>query len=332
MQVKLSYSDAEFVLRQSPDGAGICDGHRFFNDSVDREYDAWVVYEGLAFPQSVCCDIGRTVFVTGEPASIRTYDRRFLAQFAAVISPQTQPHPRVFVQQPAIPWWAGIVVTHQPGKSTAGNTLNYDKFKAVERFEKPSLASVICSNKTMTEGHRHRLALVDRLREEFAGRIDFFGHGSKPVADKWDAIEPYRFHIVFENVRAPHYWSEKLADAFLAGAVPIYCGCPNASDYFPPGSFIPIDRGQPEEAIGIIRQALAADDYDRRRPAVAEARRRVLDEYNLFPVLSKVLDQLSSGGRGKVTIRPEIDFTDRIARRIKRKVKRIAFGVGPRSG
>ena len=36
------------------------------------------------------------------------------------------------------------------------------------------------------------------------------------IPDKWDAIAPYKYHIVFDNLLSNRtHWSEKLADSFL---------------------------------------------------------------------------------------------------------------------
>ena len=55
-----------------------------------------------------------------------------------------------------------------------------------------------------------------------------------------------------ENAVIPDYWTEKIADCFLAWTLPIYYGCPNLEDYFPEKSFIRIDIEKPEEAIDSI--------------------------------------------------------------------------------
>lgn len=44
-------------------------------------------------------------------------------------------------------------------------------------------------------------------------------------------ISQYKFMICFENVSKPHYFTEKLVNAYYAGTIPIYWGCPNVGDY-----------------------------------------------------------------------------------------------------
>ena len=137
---------------------------------------------------------------------------------------------------------------------------------------------------------------------------------------------------MLENCRAPHYWTEKLADTYLAGAFPIYCGCPNLSEYFPAGSFRSIDRNDPGTAADIIAEVLREDRYTGQTPLIKVARDLVLDHYNLFPMIADIAKQLPAGKMRRVRLNPERDFTDPLARCYKRAVRRLIFGTGPRSG
>ena len=102
--------------------------------------------------------------------------------------------------------------------------------------------------------------------------------------------------MAIENFIGPHHWTEKLADAFLGLALPFYCGCPNATDYFPAESFIPVDLKDPQGGARIIRDAISNNEYEKRLPAIIEARRRVLFEYNLFAVISREIEKLHASG------------------------------------
>ena len=54
---------------------------------------------------------------------------------------------------------------------------------------------------------------------------------------------------------------EKLSDAFLGATLLFYFGCPNAGDYFPEESFIPIDINDVEGASGTIKRAICEKEY-----------------------------------------------------------------------
>jgi hypothetical protein len=89
----------------------------------------------------------------------------------------------------------------------------------------------------------------------------------------------------------PDYFTEKLVDSFLGLALPFYFGCTNAEDYFPQESFIPIDIFDFEGSMNTIRQAIGANEYEKRLPYIKEARRRVLEEHNLFALLSREIEK-----------------------------------------
>lgn len=109
--------------------------------------------------------------------------------------------------------------------------------------------------------------------------------------DKAEALDPYRHHIVIENHIYNHHITEKLPDAFLGYTLPFYHGAPNTSTYFPADSYIPIDIENYTKAHEIIKYHLANNEYQDRLPAIIEARRRVLEEQNLFAILHKIINE-----------------------------------------
>jgi hypothetical protein len=122
--------------------------------------------------------------------------------------------------------------------------------------------------------------------------MEVFGHGHRHIQTKVEALDPFRYHLAVENHYAPHHWTEKLADTFLGGCLPFYFGCPNVFDYFPEESLIPLDIRQFENCLETIRQAIRDKAYEKRLPAIREARRLVLEQYALFPMLSHLIPKL----------------------------------------
>jgi len=59
----------------------------FINEKVDN-CDYWVVYEGLMKEESVKCPRGNTIFICGEPNSVKKYNKKFLNQFGLVVTSQ----------------------------------------------------------------------------------------------------------------------------------------------------------------------------------------------------------------------------------------------------
>ena len=83
-----------------------------------------------------------------------------------------------------------------------------------------------------------------------------------------------------ENCRAPHYWSEKILDAYLGWAFPLYIGCPNLDEYFPKKSFLELDIKSPDDAANRILAMLESPRDQIETDAVSEARKLVLNTYN----------------------------------------------------
>ena len=138
--------------------------------------------------------------------------------------------------------------------------------------------------------HHKRYLFTQRLKD-YIPELDIFGHGVKPMNDKAEALDPYQYHIAIENHVYTHHITEKLPDAFLGFTLPFYRGCPNATDYFPAESLIPIDFNDFDRSVDIIRSTIANNEYQDRLPYIKEARKLVLEKYNLFAMLDKEISK-----------------------------------------
>lgn len=180
-------------------------------------------------------------------------------------------------------------------RGQTGNVWYYGKTYSELIKEKPhdktKSISTFCSAKRQKHtNHAKRFDFTKRLKKDVPS-LDIYGHGVKPVAKKFEGIEPYKFHLVIENHIGPDVWSEKLADCFLGYSVPIYYGCPNMSDYFPRDSYVSINLENYEESLEIIADLLKKpNEYERRLDAVGEARQRILGKYNLPSMLSDFIE------------------------------------------
>ena len=273
--------------RQFPHDTPVWGSCEYTFDPEDRRYDWLVVYNDLppAHPEEILsCPRRQTVLVTTEPSSIKSYGRAFTAQFGVVLTSQAEwalPHERRIFSQPGLQWFYGL------GRE---RFRSYDQMAAAPPLDKHKDLSTVCSDK------RQRHTLHDkryRFTQELKARLpalDIYGHGVRAMEDKAEALDDYRYHVAIENYRGIHHWTEKLADVFLGAALPFYCGCPNAGDYFPEESFIPIDIDDVGGAHQVIERAIRDREYEKRLPFILEARRRVLEQYNLFAVLTREVE------------------------------------------
>ncbi|HNB60544.1 MAG TPA: glycosyltransferase family 10 [Phycisphaerales bacterium] len=142
--------------------------------------------------------------------------------------------------------------------------------------------------KSLIEGHLARLEFYRKLR---AAGVDLslFGRGLPgdtrprgPVASKANVLRPARCALVIENyAEGDMYVTEKLWDALICWALPLYFGPAAPERLIPPESFIRLpdlaDRG-----VETVRRALADTGLWRSRlEAIAEARRRAMGDLRL---------------------------------------------------
>jgi hypothetical protein len=293
------------MIRQTPGRTGRWADHEFILDQEIDACDYWIVFSGLRQTETTRCPRENVIFIAGEPPGVTHYTRRFLLQFSKVIACHRQmQHPGLVWTQPCLPWHVGQVMRG----AKAEYTLDYDGLKAAT-FNKTKLLSVVTSSQTQLPGHRKRLRFIETLREAFGDQIDVFGRGVREIADKWDGIAPYKYHVALENSCVADYWTEKLSDAFLGGAYPIYAGCPNIHDYFPVESLLCIDLDHPAEAIGRIKECLCKGTFEVSQAPIQQARELVLDQYNFFPAMAAMCPARVADGPGEmVTLRPEMHF------------------------
>jgi len=279
-----------FDLPQSHDSE-IC----WVLDEQERNYDWLVVYDDLPRAngerlslgsEDLACPQNQTVLITYEPSSIKHYGNDYTQQFGLVLSSQS---PRALAHHnradcPPVGFWyyGGLkeAELHPEPPVKTGNISMFFSAKA----QKHSL-------------HNRRVTYLTEMKEALADDISLFGKGYHFVEHKAEGIDRFRYHIAVENHIGPHHWTEKLSDAFLGYSLPFYAGCSNADAYFPKESFIEIDIRDTAASLEIIRQAITDNEYEKRLPAIIEARRRVMEDYNLGNMVARhILESGVSGG------------------------------------
>jgi len=260
---------------------GVCS---FTFNPLEKDYDWLVIIDDIPRvtpngAEKLSCPKENTILITTEPSSITRYGRAFAKQFHYLITNQDEkvlPHPNAIRSHTGNVWFYGK---------------DYDSIVSVTHPNKTKKISTVCSNKQ--QGHTiHRLRYeFTKIMEERIPELERFGRGFKWIETKAEALDDYEFHVAIENHFAPHVWTEKLADAFLGFTVPLYYGCPNVYEYFPKDSLIQIDIHDIEGSIAKIKEIISIEgEYERRLDAVKEARRRVIEEYNLLAMINNIVE------------------------------------------
>ena len=251
-----------------------------FVSAQAKEYDWLVIYDDTHRPFAIDCPKGNSLLVTVEPSSIKIYESAYLKQFGYVLSGQEDwalRHKGKIHAQPALLW-------HYDHK------LDYDAIASRKDFKKTKCISTVCSAKQQRHTEHQQRYHFTKQAQQALSELDWYGRGVRSIDEKSQALDAYRYHIAIENHACPHWWTEKLADAFLGQALPFYYGASNLSEYFPEESYIAIDINRPEEAIRIIKDAIRNDEYNKRLPHLKEARRRIIEDYHLFATLARIIE------------------------------------------
>jgi hypothetical protein len=155
-------------------------------------------------------------------------------------------------------------------------------------------ASVISNLK----GDPARFRIVELLngykRVDNGGRM--LNNIGGPVANKYEFQSHYKFAVAFESASTPGYATEKIADAFVSNAIPIYWGDPEISKDFNPDAFVNChDFDSLEAVVTRVRQIDNDDELYRKMiaaPCFRDSREPdcLRDEY-FRAFLANIFDQ-----------------------------------------
>ena len=288
--------------RRTPEPFEYSPGFVFDTDPDCRDYDWLVAYDELHKDREVlACPRGRTILLTAEPTSIKSYSRAYTRQFGHLLTNrpfEAERHPHYHLGRGYYFWFVGMDCRECSRPVAA---------------PKDRIVSACISAKQMRHtSHHDRFELITELSKSVPG-LDWFGRGVRPFGLKYEVLAPYRYHVAIENHIAPHHWSEKIADAFLCECLPFYAGDPLLGEVFPQEIFIPIPIDDPAEAAKIVNAAIASGEYEKRRDAVLEAKRLILEKYNFWAQVISVIE--SASGEPDRGSRPGVIYGRRELRR-----------------
>ncbi|MBW9203958.1 hypothetical protein EVD33_13685 [Bacteroidales bacterium SW292] len=270
------------------------------NSNESILWDIVVVYENTKCPITVKCRRGGLIYVAGEPPMMRPLPNTFLKQFDHVVIPNIRSrHPHKLLSHGFLNWSLGV------NFRTKQHRYDFESLKNIQPAKTKNI-SIVTSNKKMMPGHNRRMSIMEKLKRDFPGQIDFFGAGHNPVDYKADALLPYKFHICMENSCIPYYWTEKFSDPVLAYSVPIYLGCTNIDTYFDKRGYITFSSSNYVGLKQTISDILAAPQkcYEKYLPYLKVNRERIMNEENLIPfIVETYISQLQDNEVKEYTIR-----------------------------
>lgn len=254
----------------------------FTRDEDCTDYDWLVVYDEI--PRRIKhidlqCPASHTILVTQEPASIKTHAPCYINQFNYIL---TTHNPDVCRHRN---YRRGV------GCLTWLNGHSFEELAACPEFPKSDVVSAVCSRKTMKKTeHYKRLTMFEYLLEHLP-EFSWKGQGIDPIDYKYQALDTFKYHIAIENCNQPYHWTEKIADAIMSLCLPFYSGDPTLEQVLPADSFIRIPNDDPPKALAIIKKAIADNEYEKRLPALKEARKLLVERYNLYQQIISVIQE-----------------------------------------
>ncbi len=277
------------------------DGVLFVKDDTCRDYDWLLVYD--EFPkvntgsivrqrEPLACPKENTILVTSEPPTIKIYTRPYVSQFAYVLSthlPCYLPH-RNRVHAPGCLLWMA--------------DYDFSAMRALPEFEKTKLISTVCSAKQQKHTLHNDRYRATRYIAERMPEMDWYGRGVRELAKKYDALSPYKYHLAAENYVGAHHWTDKISDPILGLCLTFYAGDPRLDEEFPAESFIPVPLDDHEATLTIMREAIRNNEYEKRLPALREARRLLVQKYNLFSQVARLVTEESAARQAAGTPEP----------------------------
>ena len=297
----------------------------FVFDPESSDPDWLVLNEPNREPLDTTVPRQRRMLIVGEPSPLCHWPVDYINQFGLLLSPYaiTGFEGQWIQSHPALPWIAGW--------NRATNTvLPLCQLEALPVPEKQDAVSVVVSRKVVHAGHRDRLQFLDKLKSKLGDRLQIFGRGIREVDDKLDAILPYKYHLALENTIEANYWTEKLSDAFLGHALPLYSGCPNIDQWFSNDMMFRLDLNDHGQATEQIHQLIETNAYATYASKIANARRSVIQDESLFQVVARTLQHQSLNSASPAAL-PNQTKTEtiapiskpRLAKRFQREARRI---------
>lgn len=279
----------ESFFNQTPEGNGVWEDVTFTEEQV-ADCDYLIVLQRPPYDINVKCREGNAWLITQEPPVdyFRFFTKSF-RYFDRVYSYYNVPHPNIKSLQPVLPWH--LLKSYQELSAITQNHL----------AEKKNEVAWITSSKSGFPGQTARMAFREYLQSQ-QFKINLYGRGFTPIHDKFDGLFPCKYAMAIENYSTENYWTEKLADSLLSWCLPFYWGAPNLEDYFSPDCFIRIDINKPAEALAIMEAAIKNNEWEKRLDAICEARGKILNEYQFFPYVTKMIrEENASGTKEKIS-------------------------------
>lgn len=163
-----------------------------------------------------------------------------------------------------------------------------------------NILSTVLSDKYADPGHIKRIDFVKFLESKNmevhvygSNKFSWINYkGSLPPHQKDDAMFPYKYTFNVENHSIKNYCTEKLIDGILSETLVFYSGCYNIKEYIDERAYVYLELIDFEKDYETIKKAISEDWWSQRLPYIKEAKTKILNEYQFFPKLEKIINNI----------------------------------------
>lgn len=278
MIVKLErYFKYPDLKRQTP-GCSLKWKEFTFTEDPVSECDYLVILEYPAHDFSVKVNKNNIIHLCQEPPNEISKYRQYANKNVKLIFNQYDTKKNNILSHGALPWHVDK---------------DFDFLSALqpEALTKENKIVWITSNQTASKGHQVRMDFLDRIKE--LPQVHLYGRGIRPIEDKWTVLESAKYAIAYENFQNDHYWTEKIIDCYLSYTMPLYFGCRAIGDFFPKNSYIELDPKDRHIDL-FLKEIAGSTKWEENLEAIVQARRLILDQYQLFPFLYREINALEA--------------------------------------
>ena len=270
----------ETFKKQTPNESGQWGSILGVSDFEEADY--YIIFDSYPASYEKMIDFDRAILIRREPPQIFQDSRVNIEKYFKVYNlPCFEGN-----SFNPVTWWIGK---------------NYDELKKLKYYDIDKTKRISCiSSSKWPERSKFVKFLSKSITEiEVWGRwnrglydFDFtdFTQYKGELKDKFHGLAEYDYSVCIENISYKNYWTEKIADAILSWSIPIYYGSPNIYNFFPQECVIPIDLTK--KSIKDIRDIVKNKPSSTEVDALAFARNKILDEYNIWNMIENIIEEV----------------------------------------
>lgn len=283
-----------FIHQQSDSVRGIFNGVQFVTEGpcdlivVLNKFDDAYKFAGLGTPLYLwLIEPPDYLQLYTSNTDLNFYDKVFTCEYLPGIAESKQ-----IITPPFVHWH------HAYSSKSRFLTNGYMPFSKLYKnqfnLEKKDKIFLIDSYMNNIPGHQKRIDFIKILSDldiiDLFGSLKWKDHPrfiNSIASFKYNVQKKYLYSLIIENQKHTVYWSEKLTDSFLALSYPIYYGSETITNFFPKGSFLRLP--QLFENCKDFEAFFRENKESVNKEALLEARKLVMNDYNLLNILSKLI-------------------------------------------